>query len=1599
MTARLSLADTVKVEIRNVRGFDLIYEDFEPLIVGGERIPGLLINTFAATVQNLAEENSAVTSDWCVFSSYLPPLVRGTLTEGKYHGTILDHIRAVSGDTLSKLETYNRWFFPLYSEHEPYHWVLGWVDFIDQQAYIFDSIPELGSAFWAEPMMLDAIDAIMAILGKQRHQWSEWKPLEVLSPRESQRQVDAWSCGIFTMMGLWMVKEGRPVEDAEDDRKEEMRSKILEVLLGIPLSHLRPPSSITSIPYLTCVARSRTRAQHKMSRSNCHQAQLRKPRMPASRRDKAMDRKSITIKHKRSDDEDPDATDDEQPPKKRKAVKGDRSGYQNEEDRKKWLEEDPWVKSFTEDKVMCKGCNKAIKLDDKRKYDMKHWKSHLASCPQITGVSTKRVAIGAKSKFAKVRVEGTPSVANIFEKGSITNEVQPAVKTPCTHLNGKRYDAYIERTPTRSLGGISQEFEARVARRLLPWKPFPDMKKGNGDGRLRGVGSDVQSVPSSGNVRVKTEEWTRWERERVEQALRPWVRWEVDFLNRFIKSPRCEGVTTNQNSRCDQCHLVTKDKAFKNAVYRKDKELAKPDDEQRQILAQRTRFTGKSALPGFDSLKALSIFEDDVLFNLHRIAKEDNSYKFFLELYQHAAKGRLADHDTFSVICQVFVDKLKRSTSPNGKLKFGIRYPESYLNYMVLLRGFGANSRKQYELLRSHIEGPTLRHLRYLVTNSADALQNPYLIYENVARVRRYMDRIGYDGPIAAAGDCTKVKARLSYSTATGSHIIGSVLPMDECVVEDASDIENITDRVSEERALAKQVRAVLLQIPLPQTPPIVVALIPTDGKDTGEYIFELNQKLLKMAANLKIHIVSLASDGAASELLAQHLQDTTSGAPSSFSYAYAEFGIQISVPEIPDMGPVVSIQDCPHARKTARNQPQHGTHTASLGSSCLVNKSFLDLYETKSAGLVLRDVQNVDKQDDGAARRIFHGVALGATTVGEEDATSIKPGWEGLFTYLFMLGLLFDAWLNPFMNAKDRVACALRARFFLHYWKAHIDEMSKKYPDLYSSTRSFISPASFLIFNRLCDTLIILVLIYSKRYPNRPFCPWLLGTEFVEHFFGQARQLLPNFTFAEFLKFSQHVMVRLNILASGKFQIRKSERNSAVGYMMDTGTAKPLRAEDIPKANLSSSDIDVLVRITHTEVLAVFRDVLHIRTPTVQPIPLAPLASLKVSRKRAAAAAVAADGDELDTDVEDEDLQEASDDDDSTESSSGTLAESTAASTHDVARYAALCEDCDNNNEDVLSPDDRLQSSQTSVPTDEQPSMLEAVQPAVSSTTSSDMLDTDGRISIRKMVALRERLQAGTSTHSERVVQINPKFFPKLAELKANSETNSPTPSGSGVQLTVKEANHLVRIAQARDEGIQQQGQQKSARQLRWQAASSQIVKLITAKALECISTKNISQMVPLVPKSFVIMRTVKRMYIGEVIDIYKKGNSGRYDSIPVSTSAAELKYLSLRVYLHLTADSNDGDSDNDDDDGDEPLFTCRPRGPTQLYTHAPAENMLYHLGTLALLEGTSSHWRLAPYALRHWKALRLSRVQTVLKTVPCIKLRIPARPKKAKV
>ncbi len=338
---------------------------------------------------------------------------------------------------------------------------------------------------------------------------------------------------------------------------------------------------------------------------------------------------------------------------------------------------------------------------------------------------------------------------------------------------------------------------------------------------------------------------------------------------------------------------------------------------------------------------------------------------------------------------------------------------------------------------------------------------------------------------------------------------------------------------------------------------------------------------------------------------------------------------------------------------------------------------------------------------------------------------------------------------MNRRLSVEDRVLAVVRARMFLNSWYHHIKSLSRTFPDLYSMTRSFISPPSFNIFNRLCDTLIAHVIAYGKYYRNHPFCPWIMGTGFVEHFFGLARSLLPDFSYAELLKMVKHIMLCQKLLLGGNFD-DKRERKSRSGYILDYD-ASPLTEEELLRAHVTLTTIQInqLVDIGHREADAICRDLLGIPV-SKRGIPLIPLigpAQGKKVLKKPGSGSYTDVNEALEGDEEDVDegglLEEVEEEVDE----AGTAIEAA----RDAARYSELCEQYgktvhESESQPQDSPPHGIVASITGTPLPLQAFPSSNPPPSSVLILKSKLLYGNGKLSVSKMLDVHEKHQSGTS-------------------------------------------------------------------------------------------------------------------------------------------------------------------------------------------------------------------------------------------------------------
>jgi hypothetical protein len=274
------------------------------------------------------------------------------------------------------------------------------------------------------------------------------------------------------------------------------------------------------------------------------------------------------------------------------------------------------------------------------------------------------------------------------------------------------------------------------------------------------------------------------------------------------------------------------------------------------------------------------------------------------------------------------------------------------------------------------------------------------------------------------------------HSSLFGSHILGAVKSLAELVVTKDDDIDRIVDEIIDQKLLASQVRLLVgkvfrmqteqhkctydqAQIPLPGCPPVPLAVLPTQGKDTAEQNADLLMRARAFCAKLKIPVIAVSSDGAANEVAAHDIINNSRLATKHLVFSIERYGFHVRVPIFPGTGPLVNVPDNEHLRKVLRNNVQSGTHTLKLGKHYLGPKTLVQLYEQPGSGMQKKDAVGGDKQDDGAVNRLFHSTAQKACL--DSSSERVDPRFIAAFTVHFVFGRCCDLFSTRTESACSR--------------------------------------------------------------------------------------------------------------------------------------------------------------------------------------------------------------------------------------------------------------------------------------------------------------------------------------------------------------------------------------------------------------------------------------------------------------------------------------------------------------------------------------------------------------------------------------------------
>lgn len=331
--------------------------------------------------------------------------------------------------------------------------------------------------------------------------------------------------------------------------------------------------------------------------------------------------------------------------------------------------------------------------------------------------------------------------------------------------------------------------------------------------------------------------------------------------------------------------------------------------------------------------------------------------------------------------------------------------------------------------------------------------------------------------------------------------------------------------------------RLFTLQIPLPNLPPIIIAALPIADNLDATALVSLSRKIIDGLVAHNIRVVSYACDGTETERAVERLLVEQADSIITQTITNPREGLPDIVIEIPVFGgfPIVMIQDSKHALKTARNNLFSGARFLAFGNAIAIFQHIRDAAFEPGSPLYHRDVEKLDRQDDNAALRLFSSAFL-------QYLVSHHPDYIGEIVYLFVFGELVDAYQNRHIPHIERIKMVLRVHFFLEMWETYLAHTN------HPRAQFLISREALDIAHYLINGLLSLVFVYRDYIgDNFPLLPWNHSTEACEHFFGDARKIIKDFTLLDFFQMLPKLMVKIRE-AIGRAQAEDG-RQRAAGY------------------------------------------------------------------------------------------------------------------------------------------------------------------------------------------------------------------------------------------------------------------------------------------------------------------------------------------------------------------------------------------------------------------------------------------------------------------
>ncbi|UZO18637.1 uncharacterized protein OCT59_009949 [Rhizophagus irregularis] len=312
----------------------------------------------------------------------------------------------------------------------------------------------------------------------------------------------------------------------------------------------------------------------------------------------------------------------------------------------------------------------------------------------------------------------------------------------------------------------------------------------------------------------------------LENYLRACATWILDKTTISVRSKACENFTIRESGICNNCDQLRRDNRLIKAI------------NKRRATGKNIRFIPKCYLEHPLSKLLLNIN----LKSLWVSADEDNdNTAIWTKLAQFGKDGFFKGEKTFqelvSLMIQIQGKKLR------NKKTTGLRYSKHLKQFFSLL----SESSREYEIFRQIFAGMSVRSIRYLRAKEVDVVTNPELIYENILKFSQLIKALNWNGLVVGMTDCTKIRPKFTYSDELDG-IVRSTLKLSETSVQTYDDIHNVINYIKQKKAIATQVRVIVLKIPIEKILPFVIFMLPTNGGSNAAEIYDLLINVITMS-------------------------------------------------------------------------------------------------------------------------------------------------------------------------------------------------------------------------------------------------------------------------------------------------------------------------------------------------------------------------------------------------------------------------------------------------------------------------------------------------------------------------------------------------------------------------------------------------------------------------------------------------------------------------------------------------------------------------------------------------------------------------------